>query len=237
MEGVTRVIERGVTAEMPACFGLIIYGWSVASELYIVGFAWYAVDGEGRCPLLCMAPLVNKEDSAASQPAFLGTMLVRDIGKRVEQCLFLVEDNCSVNRRLATLMGVPVVGCASPRLTPSCWREAECLRGHLRLGLGPYAEAAKAQAVCETSVFSIELLSLSTLKLYFATIAAIVLKRAFDQSFVIKRAGVSLTMSNGYELAQSLPSAASKRRLREPLSERKGLEFVPKLCKPPMLTC
>lgn len=40
-------------------------------------------------------------------------MLVHDYGKRLEQCLFLVGDNCSVNRRLATLMAVPLVGCAS----------------------------------------------------------------------------------------------------------------------------
>ncbi|KUG02193.1 hypothetical protein AM587_10005404 [Phytophthora nicotianae] len=66
-----------------------------------------------------MAPLVNEETddlSAATHQAFLRTMLLRDYNKRLEQCVFLVGDNCSVNRRLATLMGVPLVGCASHRL-------------------------------------------------------------------------------------------------------------------------
>ncbi|ETO58526.1 hypothetical protein F444_23096 [Phytophthora nicotianae P1976] len=47
---------------------------------------------------------------------FLANMLPRDYGKQLSQCLFLVVDNCAVNRLLATLMGVPLVGCASHRL-------------------------------------------------------------------------------------------------------------------------
>jgi hypothetical protein len=37
-------------------------------------------------------------------------------GKTLSQCLFIVGDNCGVNKRLANLMGVPLVGCASHRL-------------------------------------------------------------------------------------------------------------------------
>ncbi|POM64907.1 Hypothetical protein PHPALM_19499, partial [Phytophthora palmivora] len=43
-------------------------------------------------------------------------MLPRDFGKQITDCLFLVGDNCAVNRLLATRMGVPLVGCASHRL-------------------------------------------------------------------------------------------------------------------------
>ncbi|EGZ11617.1 hypothetical protein PHYSODRAFT_516015 [Phytophthora sojae] len=43
-------------------------------------------------------------------------MLQRDYGVQLAQCRFLVADNCAVNRRLATLMSVPLVGCASHRL-------------------------------------------------------------------------------------------------------------------------
>ncbi|EGZ29777.1 hypothetical protein PHYSODRAFT_475994 [Phytophthora sojae] len=43
-------------------------------------------------------------------------MLPRDYGVQLAQCRFLVADNCTVNRRLATLMSVPLVGCASHRL-------------------------------------------------------------------------------------------------------------------------
>ncbi|ETM43312.1 hypothetical protein L914_11187, partial [Phytophthora nicotianae] len=37
-------------------------------------------------------------------------------GKTINGCKFLVGDNCAVNKRLANLMNVPLVGCASHRL-------------------------------------------------------------------------------------------------------------------------
>ncbi|EGZ12810.1 hypothetical protein PHYSODRAFT_511059 [Phytophthora sojae] len=37
-------------------------------------------------------------------------------GKSISGCLFLVGDNCGVNKRLANLLGVPLIGCASHRL-------------------------------------------------------------------------------------------------------------------------
>ncbi|KAL3672005.1 hypothetical protein V7S43_019082 [Phytophthora oleae] len=119
MEAVTRSVERSIADKIPDRFGLIFDGWSHASEHFVAVFACYEVDGAVRCPLLCMAPLVNEEGddhSAATHLAFLETMLAPDYGKSTEQCLYLVGDNCSVNRRLATLMRVPLVGCASHRL-------------------------------------------------------------------------------------------------------------------------
>ncbi|ETI47087.1 hypothetical protein F443_08620 [Phytophthora nicotianae P1569] len=119
LESVTRSVERAIAADLPERFGIIFDGWSHASEHFIAVFAWYEVDEAIRCPLLSMAPLVNEETddlSAATHQAFLRTMLLRDYNKRLEQCVFPVGDNCSVNRRLATLMGVPLVGCASHRL-------------------------------------------------------------------------------------------------------------------------
>uniref|UniRef100_H3GY50 Uncharacterized protein n=1 Tax=Phytophthora ramorum TaxID=164328 RepID=H3GY50_PHYRM len=109
MEGVTRVVERLIAAEMPASFGLIFDGWSHASEHFIAVFACYEVDGVMKTPLLCMAPLLDTLDedlSARGHYEFLADMLPRDF----------VGDNCAVNRLLATRMGVPLVGCASHRL-------------------------------------------------------------------------------------------------------------------------
>ncbi|KAG3191495.1 hypothetical protein PC128_g10914 [Phytophthora cactorum] len=74
LEAVTRAVERSIVAEMPERFGLVFDGWSHASEHYVAVFAWYEVAGEVRCPLLCMASLVNEESddlSAATHRAFL----------------------------------------------------------------------------------------------------------------------------------------------------------------------
>lgn len=46
----------------------------------------------------------------------LSGMLLRDFTKRLDQYAFLVGNNFSVNRRLATLMSIPLVGYASHRL-------------------------------------------------------------------------------------------------------------------------
>ncbi|ETN23432.1 hypothetical protein PPTG_20638 [Phytophthora nicotianae INRA-310] len=65
-----------------------------------------------------MAPLINEangDHGTRAQP-FLATMLVLDYGKLANNCLFIAGDNCSVNRRLASRMGVPLEGCASHRL-------------------------------------------------------------------------------------------------------------------------
>ncbi|RLN69417.1 hypothetical protein BBJ28_00010363 [Nothophytophthora sp. Chile5] len=130
MEGVVLAVERSIASEMPDIFGLIIDGWSHMSEHYLAVFAFYKVDGKVKIPLLCMAPLLNEEDddlSARAHREFLADMLPRDFGKQLHQCVVLVGDNCSVNRRLATLMGVPLVGCASHRLNLAVQQD---LQGH-----------------------------------------------------------------------------------------------------------
>lgn len=43
-------------------------------------------------------------------------MLLRDFGKQLVDCSFIVWDNGAVNRLLAALMGVPLNECASHRL-------------------------------------------------------------------------------------------------------------------------
>ncbi|RLN95492.1 hypothetical protein BBJ28_00019948 [Nothophytophthora sp. Chile5] len=105
---------------MPDHFGLVIDGWSHAAEHYLAVFACYEIDGIGQYPLLAMAPLINDESgddrSARTHQAFLDTMLHRDYGKKVSDCLFIVGDNCAVNKKLDTLLDIPLVGCASHRL-------------------------------------------------------------------------------------------------------------------------
>ncbi|EGZ20189.1 hypothetical protein PHYSODRAFT_245860 [Phytophthora sojae] len=118
MDGVVVAVERSIASELPARFGIMLDGWTHASEHYIAVFACYEVNGCPKTTLLSMAPLLDALDddlSAQGHLEFL-TMLPRDYGVQLAQCRFLVADNCAVNRRLATLMSVPLVGCASHRL-------------------------------------------------------------------------------------------------------------------------
>ncbi|KAG2889388.1 hypothetical protein PC129_g16082 [Phytophthora cactorum] len=129
-----RAVERIIAGEMPERFGLILDKWSHASEHYIAVYARYEVHGVVKTPLLCMAPVLNEEEeslSACGHMEFLATMLPQDYGKQLDQCCFPVADNCAVNRRLATLMGVPLVGCASHRLNRAVQVEMEAYEDDL----------------------------------------------------------------------------------------------------------
>ncbi|KAG3088620.1 hypothetical protein PI125_g18292 [Phytophthora idaei] len=66
-----------------------------------------------------MAPLLNEpgdDHSAETHRVFLQEMLRRGYGKEIGKCAFIVGDNCSVNKRLAGLLHVPLIGRASHRL-------------------------------------------------------------------------------------------------------------------------
>ncbi|KAG2771448.1 hypothetical protein PC129_g10056 [Phytophthora cactorum] len=66
-----------------------------------------------------MAPLLNEpgdDHSAETHRVFLQEMLRMDYGKDIGMSAFIVGDNCSVNKRLAGLLHIPLVGCASHRL-------------------------------------------------------------------------------------------------------------------------
>ncbi|OWZ09208.1 hypothetical protein PHMEG_00018124, partial [Phytophthora megakarya] len=107
-----RATRRYTTLD-PVCVETLraaLEGVSVAHYLGV--FACYEVGGKVKTPLICMAPLMNEADdglSALAHREFLADMLPRDFGKQIDQCLFVVGDNCSVNQRLASLIGVPFI--------------------------------------------------------------------------------------------------------------------------------
>jgi hypothetical protein len=68
-----------------------------------------------------MQPLVNIPDGDHSTPShkrFLRIMLARDYNKSLDDCLFVVGDNCYVNKKLASDFGVPPEGYGRHRLNP-----------------------------------------------------------------------------------------------------------------------
>ncbi|ETP52673.1 hypothetical protein F442_02350 [Phytophthora nicotianae P10297] len=96
MEAVTHEVETIIGAEMPNEFGLMLDGWSNGSEYYLAVYA-----------------RMTAEPSRFWRQSLFFFLFRK---KTVKQCLFLVGDNCSVNKKLANLMGIPRVGCASHRL-------------------------------------------------------------------------------------------------------------------------
>eukprot|EP00644_Phytophthora_capsici_P015230 jgi/Phyca11/130818/e_gw1.98.66.1 len=146
-------------------------------------------------------------------------MLLRDYNKRLEQCVFLVGDNCSVNRRLATLMGVPLVGCASHRLN--------------RAVAAQLSEHAEDLDLVQTLMLKLRTLTQSA-KLRLKTSLRPIIRQQ-------TRWGSTFAMLNRFfellpfldtdddELAELLTSPAAKRRLKDLLGEMKDVESVPKV--------
>jgi len=119
-------IRLGITDNLPDGFGIVFDGWSCQNQHFLAIFASYMNDGQLKTPLLAMAPLHAAYDVASSEPIdiahgarehclFLDSTLASYKRSRAD-VQYLVCDNCSVNKRLAKDLGVPMVGCASHRL-------------------------------------------------------------------------------------------------------------------------
>ncbi|KAG6942347.1 hypothetical protein JG688_00018167 [Phytophthora aleatoria] len=118
MENVTKAVERSIGDELPEQFGGILDGWTDGSEHYLAAHAFYDRNGVRHCPLLSMAPIINGPDECLNVEYHMSALasFLPFIGKNLSNVMFLVDDICAVNKRLARLMGVPLVGCASNRL-------------------------------------------------------------------------------------------------------------------------
>ncbi|ETL98379.1 hypothetical protein L917_04533 [Phytophthora nicotianae] len=93
-----KMVERSIGDKLPKRFGANLDGWTHGGEHYLAVHACYDKDVVCPCPLLSMASIINGSDdwlNAESHMSFLPFF---------------------VNRRLAKLMGVPLVGCANNRL-------------------------------------------------------------------------------------------------------------------------
>ncbi|GMF47584.1 unnamed protein product [Phytophthora fragariaefolia] len=125
MHKVTRAVEQKISTEMPEAFGLIFDGWTHDSEHFIAVFACYKINRMPYRPLIAMAPVLEPPDpdaddsvithkAEAHRDAFV--LILAVFGKSQYQILFLVSDNCPLNKKLARLLNVPLMGCASHRL-------------------------------------------------------------------------------------------------------------------------
>ncbi|ETI44632.1 hypothetical protein F443_10683 [Phytophthora nicotianae P1569] len=118
MEAVTKAVEKKLGASMPEHFGLILVGWTHKTEHYMAVYGCFETASSPQYPLLSLGPVMDEPDDHLSADGHL-TAIKRFLpffGKSISGCLFLVVDNCTVNKRLANLLGVPLIGCASHRL-------------------------------------------------------------------------------------------------------------------------
>ncbi|ETV68813.1 hypothetical protein H257_15374 [Aphanomyces astaci] len=98
----TEVVEKKISKEIPDRFGIIFDGWTHNSEHYLVVFTKRM---ESLCSL-SLAPIIHEPDddhSAKTHYTAIKSVLAM-FKETIMQCVFLVGDNCSVNKKLAKLM-------------------------------------------------------------------------------------------------------------------------------------
>jgi|Laugrespbdmm15sd_2_1035082.scaffolds.fasta_scaffold21012_1 hypothetical protein len=122
MDNLCCAMEGILRKELPTKFGIIFDGWSEGSDHYVALFACYDSNGATKTPLLSFQPIPDYGAStglhyaltAKAHKEFIDVSL--NFYGRSGALIFLVGDNCSTNKALATLCKVPLVGCGSHRL-------------------------------------------------------------------------------------------------------------------------
>ena len=87
-------------------------------EHFLAILASYELGGRPRTPLLSLAPSIIRPDEDPNANTHLSAIkaVLALFGKESKHCVFLVGGNSNANKKLATLMFVPLVRCASHRL-------------------------------------------------------------------------------------------------------------------------
>ena len=92
--------------------GVSFNGWTHNSDHFLAMFASYEQEGVVPTPLLSIASIVTP--ALAAYDATPNTETHREVirhffGKTLTRCVFLCGDYCPVNKRVATLLGIPLV--------------------------------------------------------------------------------------------------------------------------------
>ena len=112
-------VRQSIKALLPEQFVIMYDGWTAdgTSTHYVATYAmWTNSYGSVKRFLLSCAPLLNQADySADSHVDYLAATLGL-YGKTFSNVEAFSGDNCSTNKRVASLLNIPLIGCASHRL-------------------------------------------------------------------------------------------------------------------------
>jgi hypothetical protein len=118
------IMKDDVKKKIPNRFAIIFDGWTEGTAHYIGVSASYSLsstkaDDAVVCQtLLSMRPLLTGEvNGMTAQDHLLHlSQVLHSYGKSDENVICLVGDNCSVNKRMARILRVPLIGCGSHKL-------------------------------------------------------------------------------------------------------------------------
>ncbi len=112
LDEVTREVEKAIYTVLPDKFIIIGDGWTFDSVYYFALFASF----EAMTILLSMSPLISEESKSAAAHYEAIVYNLSLFGKTVTNVTAYVADNENLNKAIAKLLKVPLIGCASHRL-------------------------------------------------------------------------------------------------------------------------
>jgi hypothetical protein len=104
-------ISQEISTKLVTKFGLVFDAWSSSGIHFVCLFASSPLFSV----LLKFSPFENEENLSAQSLKDFVLDTLEIYGKTLEDVLFLVSDNCSVNICLASRLELPLIGCASHR--------------------------------------------------------------------------------------------------------------------------
>jgi hypothetical protein len=117
MEKIGAAVEEKISRSLPEKFAIMFDGWSDnRSTHFIAIYAIYPGDnGQRVSRLLSFQPPLDEGNFTAQSHYELMESTLNRVNKQPSNVIFLVGDNCNVNKAVADLFGVPLLGCASHR--------------------------------------------------------------------------------------------------------------------------
>ena len=112
-------VKEAVGRELPSKFAVVFDGWTEGTQHYIavVGAYLKVVDGK-EVPTQTMLSIKRmltdgvKGMRAVDHIEHIEKVL-ESYGKKMDNILCLVGDNCSVNKSMSRILDIPLIGCAS----------------------------------------------------------------------------------------------------------------------------
>ena len=113
MEKLTKQVEINIAKELPEKFSLIIDGWTCSSTHFVGLFASYSSVQGYSTAMLAFSPLANETSFTAHDHLDFIEYVLGVYGKSVINLIAITGDNAEVNRCLANLLNIPLIGCHS----------------------------------------------------------------------------------------------------------------------------
>lgn len=117
LSAVSESVEKTLSQKMPDKICIIFDAWTENGTHYVAILAsWTMDDNCTKTCLLAFTPLLDETAWTAKNYKHLFEVVLEMYGKTIDNVVCIVGDNCATNKKIATILDLPLVGCASHKL-------------------------------------------------------------------------------------------------------------------------